>query len=63
MAGGDLRIMIYTAEPGTEDAERLALLTVPGTQALIGRSRYGGGTASAGRERESPARRGAACEP
>ncbi len=28
--------MIYTAEPGTEDAERLALLTVLGTQALIG---------------------------
>jgi hypothetical protein len=28
--------MIYTAEPGTEDAERLALLTVLGTQALVG---------------------------
>ena len=24
--------MVYTAEPGTEDAERLALLTVLGTQ-------------------------------
>jgi transcriptional regulator with XRE-family HTH domain len=36
VAGSDLRIMIYTAEPGTEDAERLALLTVLGTQALIG---------------------------
>jgi hypothetical protein len=28
----DLRIMIYSAEPGTEDAERLALLAVVGTQ-------------------------------
>lgn len=36
VAGSDLRIMIYTAEPGTEDAERLALLTVLGTQALAG---------------------------
>ncbi|MFE7708400.1 helix-turn-helix transcriptional regulator [Streptomyces sp. NPDC057486] len=34
VAGSDLRIMVYTAEPGTEDAERLALLTVLGTQAL-----------------------------
>jgi transcriptional regulator with XRE-family HTH domain len=34
VAGSDLRIMIYTAEPGTEDAQRLALLTVLGTQAL-----------------------------
>ena len=34
--GSDLHIMIYTAEPGTEDAERLALLTVLGTQALVG---------------------------
>ncbi|MGI5254841.1 helix-turn-helix transcriptional regulator [Actinacidiphila glaucinigra] len=34
MTGSDLRIMIYTAEPGTEDAERLALLTVLGTQAM-----------------------------
>ncbi|MER5184182.1 helix-turn-helix transcriptional regulator [Streptomyces sp. NPDC002896] len=34
--GSDLRVMIYTAEPGTEDAERLALLTVLGTQALVG---------------------------
>jgi transcriptional regulator with XRE-family HTH domain len=33
--GGDQRIMIYTAEPGTEDAERLALLTVLGTQSLV----------------------------
>lgn len=36
VAGSDLRIMIYTAEPGTEDAERLALLAVLGTQALVG---------------------------
>lgn len=36
VAGSDLRIMIYTAEPGTEDAERLALLTVLGTQTLAG---------------------------
>ncbi|MGP3962247.1 helix-turn-helix transcriptional regulator [Nonomuraea sp. 3N208] len=36
VAGNDLRIMIYTAEPGTEDAERLALLTVLGIQELIG---------------------------
>ncbi|MFI5798950.1 helix-turn-helix transcriptional regulator [Streptomyces sp. NPDC051677] len=34
VAGSDLRIMIYTAELGTEDAERLALLTVLGTQTL-----------------------------
>jgi len=26
--------MVYTAEPGTEDAERLALLAVLGTQNL-----------------------------
>jgi DNA-binding XRE family transcriptional regulator len=36
VAGSDLRIMIYTAEPGTEDAERLALLITLGTQALVG---------------------------
>jgi transcriptional regulator with XRE-family HTH domain len=35
VAGDDLRIMVYTAEPGTEDAERLALAIVLGTQALI----------------------------
>ncbi len=35
VAGDDLRIMIYTAEAGTADAERLALVTVLGTQALI----------------------------
>jgi hypothetical protein len=27
---------IYTAEPGTEDAERLSLLAVLGTQSLVG---------------------------
>ncbi|MDF3288195.1 helix-turn-helix transcriptional regulator [Streptomyces silvisoli] len=36
VTGSDLRIMIYTAEPGTEDAERLALLTVFGTQSPVG---------------------------
>lgn len=36
VGGSDLRIMIYTAEPGTEDAERLELLTVLGTQSLVG---------------------------
>lgn len=30
----DLRITVYTAEPGTEDAERLALAIVLGTQSL-----------------------------
>lgn len=33
--GSDLRIMVYTARPGTEDAERLALLDVIGTQSLV----------------------------
>jgi hypothetical protein len=28
-------IMVYTAEPGTEDAERLALAIVLGTQTLV----------------------------
>ncbi|MFJ1967983.1 helix-turn-helix transcriptional regulator [Streptomyces sp. NPDC087903] len=36
VAGSDLRILVYTAEPGTEDAERLALLGVLGTQTLTG---------------------------
>jgi hypothetical protein len=35
VAGSDLRIMIYTAEPDTGDAERLELLGVLGTQALV----------------------------
>ncbi|HET6710704.1 helix-turn-helix transcriptional regulator [Amycolatopsis sp.] len=34
VAGSDLRMMVYTAEPGTEDADRLALLGVIGTQSL-----------------------------
>ena len=29
-------IMMYTAEPGSEDAERLALAIVLGTQSLVG---------------------------
>jgi hypothetical protein len=33
---GGRRITVYTAEPGTEDAERLALAVVLGTQALVG---------------------------
>jgi transcriptional regulator with XRE-family HTH domain len=35
VAADDLRIMIYTAEPETVDAERLALAIVVGTQSLI----------------------------
>ncbi|MEU8397852.1 helix-turn-helix transcriptional regulator [Nonomuraea sp. NPDC048892] len=34
--GDDLRVMVYTAEPGTADAERLRLLAVLGTQSLVG---------------------------
>ncbi|MFE0102309.1 helix-turn-helix transcriptional regulator [Streptomyces sp. NPDC059009] len=36
VAGSDVRVMVYTAEPGSEDAERLALLSVIGTQSLVG---------------------------
>jgi len=36
VAGSDLRIVAYTAEPGSEDADRLALLAVVGTQSLAG---------------------------
>jgi transcriptional regulator with XRE-family HTH domain len=36
VAGSDLRVMIYTAVPGTDDADRLALLTVLGTQTTVG---------------------------
>jgi transcriptional regulator with XRE-family HTH domain len=36
VAGSDQRIMVYTAEPGSDDAERLALVTVLGTQELTG---------------------------
>jgi transcriptional regulator with XRE-family HTH domain len=32
--GSDLRVMVYTAQPGSEDADRLALLTVLGTQEI-----------------------------
>jgi transcriptional regulator with XRE-family HTH domain len=35
VAADDLRITIYTAEPGTQDAERLALAIVLGTQSLV----------------------------
>jgi transcriptional regulator with XRE-family HTH domain len=35
VASDDLRIMIYTAEPGTRDAELLDLAVVVGTQSLI----------------------------
>lgn len=35
VAGDDLRIMVYSAEPGSEDAERLALAIVLGTQSLV----------------------------
>jgi hypothetical protein len=34
-ASDDLRITVYTAEPGTDDAERLALAIVVGTQELV----------------------------
>jgi transcriptional regulator with XRE-family HTH domain len=36
VAVDDLRISVYTAEPGTDDAERLALALVLGTQSLVG---------------------------
>lgn len=35
VATDDVRLMVYTAEPGTEDAERLALAVVLGTQELV----------------------------
>ncbi|GAA2862081.1 transcriptional regulator [Actinoplanes cyaneus] len=35
VAFDDLRIMVYSAEPHTEDAERLALAIVLGTQSLV----------------------------
>jgi len=35
VAVDDLRIMVYTAEPGTTDAERLALTAVLGIQSLV----------------------------
>jgi transcriptional regulator with XRE-family HTH domain len=35
VAGDDVRITVYTAEPGSEDAEKLELAIVLGTQALV----------------------------
>ena len=35
VANDDLRIMVYTAAPGTEDAQRLELAIVLGTQSLV----------------------------
>ncbi|GAB2530357.1 helix-turn-helix transcriptional regulator [Paramicrobacterium agarici] len=35
VAEDDLRVMVYSAEPGTADAERLALAIVLGTQQLV----------------------------
>lgn len=35
VAGDDLRIMAYTAEPDTPDAHRLQLAIVLGTQSLV----------------------------
>lgn len=35
VAADDLRVMVYTAEPGTEDAESLALAVILGTQELV----------------------------
>lgn len=35
VATDDVRLMVYTAEPGSEDAERLALAVVLGTQQLV----------------------------
>lgn len=35
VAVDDLRITVYTAEPGTEDAERLTLAVVLGTQSVV----------------------------
>jgi hypothetical protein len=39
VAFDDLRITVYTAEPGTQDAERLALAVVLGTQSFVASSR------------------------
>ncbi|WP_160102137.1 helix-turn-helix transcriptional regulator [Rhodococcus sp. T7] len=35
IAADDLRVLVYTAEPGTDGAERLALALVLGTQTLV----------------------------
>lgn len=34
--GNDLHILVYSAEPGSEDAEKLELVSVLGTQSLVG---------------------------
>lgn len=39
VATDDVRLMVYTAEPGTEDAERLRLAIVLGTQQLVDQNR------------------------
>lgn len=39
ITGDDLRLLVYSAEPGTEDAERLALAVVLGTQEPAGHDR------------------------
>ena len=44
VAADDLRIQVYTADPGTEDADRLALAIVLGTQSL---AEHPGGAKSA----------------
>ncbi|GAA4785217.1 helix-turn-helix transcriptional regulator [Actinomycetospora chlora] len=38
VATDDVRLLVYTAEPGTGDAERLALAIVLGTQELVART-------------------------
>jgi hypothetical protein len=53
VAGSDLRIMIYTAIPGSVDAERLALITVLGTQSLTADHRRA--DAAARRQSAAPA--------
>lgn len=64
MAGSDLRIMIYTVEPGTEYAERLALLSVDGDRGQnvldvsLGQAR-GSGTGASG----DPGRARSQCVP
>lgn len=34
--GNDLHILVYSARPGTEAAEKLELISVVGTQSLVG---------------------------
>ncbi len=60
VAADDLRIMIYPAEPGTADAERLALAVVLGAQSLVEQSgRNGRPRAGTAERRLSGAREGA----